>query len=190
MNTNDLLTQVAVWPNFLSEEDCDRAIALCKKLTPIDGLVGVDDKDVVNSEIRSSEIWGFPPSEETDFIYSTLAKALKHVNQGFQFAIDGWSGGCQISRYSANQQGHYDWHLDIGTGLTSRRKVSMSLQLSSDDDYKGGELEFRAYASDKKVIRQKGTLIMFPSYLEHRVTPVTEGERFSLVVWVDGPPFQ
>ena len=38
--------------------------------------------------------------------------------------------------------------------------------------------------------KARGTLVAFPSYVMHRVTPVTSGTRKSLVAWVAGPKFR
>jgi PKHD-type hydroxylase len=64
------------------------------------------------------------------------------------------------------------------------------VQLSAADVYEGGDLEFHLSGLDRTRMRRQGTLIAFPSFHEHRVTPVTRGQRFSLVAWVDGPPFR
>ena len=85
---------------------------------------------------------------------------------------------------------HYDWHVDNNmlTDLPPR-KLSMSVQLSDPDDYDGGGLEI----SDGQIVEAtdaRGAVIVFPSYRVHRVTPVTEGVRRSLVVWANGPAFR
>jgi len=38
-------------------------------------------------------------------------------------------------------------------------------------------------------IKSLGTILVFPSYLNHRVTKITKGVRHSLVVWCLGKPF-
>jgi PKHD-type hydroxylase len=185
---NDLLTKVAVLPALLDPASCTRAIALAQRFAPTEGRVGA--RDVEQSRIRRSQIWFFDPAPETDFIFAPLRKAVQHLNQGFQLELTDFGTGCQIARYSADVQGHYDWHIDLGTERFSRRKLSLSVQLSPSDAYEGGDLEFHLSGLDRMRMRQQGTLVAFPSFHEHRVTPVTRGERFSLVAWVDGPPFR
>ena len=98
----------------------------------------------------------------------------------------GFFEGVQVASYSGG--GHYGWHMDVGQGVVSTRKLSISVQLSDPADYDGGELEF--LASGDCGPRTQGTLIAFPSFLVHRVRPVTRGTRWSLVSWVAGPSFR
>lgn len=188
MQYNDILTKVAILPGLLDAESCARAIALAQRFPAAEGRVGTSD--VQRADIRRSQIWFFNPSAETDFIFAPLREAVQKVNQGFCLELTDFGTGCQIARYTADVQGHYDWHIDLGTQRFSRRKLSLSVQLSPADDYDGGELQFHLSGLDAARMRQQGTLIAFPSFHEHRVTPVTRGERFSLVAWVDGPPFR
>ena len=188
MDHNDILTKVAVLPQLLDAASCARAIALAQRFPATEGRVGTTD--VERGEIRRSQIWFFDPTPQTDFIFAPLRKAVTHLNQGFRFDVTDFGTGCQIAHYSSEDQGHYDWHMDLGTGRFSMRKISISVQLSAADDYEGGDLEFHLSGLDRVKMRQQGTLIAFASFLEHRITPVTRGERFSLVAWVDGPPYR
>jgi PKHD-type hydroxylase len=93
----------------------------------------------------------------------------------------------QFARYGVGDA--FGWHLDAGGGQTSTRKLSMSVQLSDDDEYTGGDLELCA-CPQLEPRRRRGTIIVFPSFLAHQVTPVTRGTRHSLVAWAHGPPFK
>ncbi len=188
MEQNDVLTKVAVWPRLFDAATCERAVALAQRFPATEGRVGT--ADVEHGQIRRSQIWFLDPAPETDFIFSPLRNALQQLNQGFRLDVADFATGCQIARYSADVAGHYDWHIDLGTGRFSRRKLSLSVQLSAGEDYDGGDLEFHLSGLDAAKMREQGTLIAFPSFHEHRVTPVTRGERFSLVAWIDGPPFR
>lgn len=188
MNHNDLMTKVAVWPRLFDGASCARAVALARSFPAVEGRVG--SADIESKDIRRSQVWFFNPSPQTDFIFGPLRQALEHLNRGYGFEVTDFGTGCQIARYSSEVQGHYDWHIDLGTGRFSLRKISMSVQLSAADAYDGGDLEFHVSGLDRRKMRQQGTLIAFPSYLEHRVTPVSRGERFSLVAWMDGPPYR
>ena len=82
------------------------------------------------------------------------------------------------------------------------RKLSMTCQLTDGSEYSGGELEFDFRNSephqrqDDKHLRKateilpKGSIIVFPSFLWHRVKPITRGVRYSLVLWHLGYPFK
>ena len=88
----------------------------------------------------------------------------------------------------------YDWHLDIGKNETSVRKISAIIQLSDEQDYEGGDFEF-SIANDEGDenyfgTRKKGSLILFPAFLGHRVRPITKGVRYSIVTWILGDAFK
>ena len=77
------------------------------------------------------------------------------------------------------------------------RKLSMTVSLTNPDEYEGGDLEFdfrnQDEASQPRIceeIRPKGSVIVFPSFVWHRVKPVTKGIRHSLVCWNLGYPFK
>ena len=86
-----------------------------------------------------------------------------------------------------DKNGHYDWHMDVGSE-SSTRKLSMSIQLSDSNNYEGGNLQFMIHRSIITAPREKGAAIFFPSYLTHKVEEVTKGTRRSLVLWFHGPP--
>jgi PKHD-type hydroxylase len=72
------------------------------------------------------------------------------------------------------------------------RKLSLIIQLTDPSEYEGGDFQFDSDIPqpDPAEIKQRGTVIVFPSFLRHRVTPVTSGVRRSLVSWVEGPKFR
>jgi PKHD-type hydroxylase len=72
----------------------------------------------------------------------------------------------------------------------SPRKLSMVLQLSDPSEYDGGDLEFYVQSEPIKAEKKKGIVYVFPSWVLHRVTPVTRGTRRSLVMWIAGPKFK
>ena len=132
---------------------------------------------------------------------------LANKNAGWNFEWDR-SESCQFTKYKHNQ--YYDWHTDPwdkpydkeGPDKGRVRKLSMTCQLTDGSEYKGGELEFdfRNYDPNMrdeskhiktvKEILPKGSIVVFPSHLWHRVKPVTRGTRYSLVVWHLGYPFK
>ena len=82
--------------------------------------------------------------------------------------------------------------MDLGPGETSTRKISYSIQLSDGDEYEGGDLViFPDDSTDEErlLFRCKGTIILFPSYRPHCVTPVTKGTRNAIVGWIHGDAF-
>ena len=129
-----------------------------------------------------------------------------NANAGWNFQWD-FSESCQFTKYNKGQ--YYDWHCDGWDKPYQRkegdpshgkvRKLSVTVSLSDEKDYKGGELEFdlRNLDPDKKrniykckEIFPKGSLVVFPGFVWHRVCPVKKGSRYSLVVWNLGWPFK
>ena len=77
--------------------------------------------------------------------------------------------------------------------MDKHRKLSMVIQLSDPKDYEGGILEIHAnehYPPPPDELKRRGTIVVFPSFLRHRVIPVTKGVRYSLVAWIEGPHFR
>ena len=102
----------------------------------------------------------------------------------WNFDIWGYHDSLQYTVYNGDG-GHYDWHADLGPGL-SNRKLSVVLQLSEGTDYDGGELQINPGGSILSVPKQLGLLCFFPSFLLNRVTPLSSGVRLSLVTWFRG----
>jgi PKHD-type hydroxylase len=90
-----------------------------------------------------------------------------------------------------NTGGKYDWHQDVLWSQKLHRKFTYIIQLSEKNEYTGGDFEFRdAKHIDMKHARDVGTMIVFPSILYHRVTPLIKGQRHSIVGWVVGPQWK
>ena len=88
--------------------------------------------------------------------------------------------------------GHLGWHIDNGAHQVNKRKLAMTVQLSDPKDYDGGDFEIWFGGSEKPTVvpREKGDVIIFPTFNMHRVTPITRGERRCLVFWTGGRPFR
>jgi PKHD-type hydroxylase len=146
------------------------------------------DPTVDIDKIRRSRIkWLRSTHPECHWIFMKFAQMALQANaQMWGFELTGMLEDLQYTVYPSGG-GHYDWHLDVGEGLAAQRKISVTLQLSDENDYEGGNLEIFNQTQPVLAPRQKGTAVLFPSYLLHRVSPVIKGERRSLVLWVSGP---
>ena len=135
--------------------------------------------------LESNEI-----ESDFDWIYATLSDAVRQVNnEYFRFDLT-YLTALQYTVYNARDHGNYQKHLDVGRQFPNR-KLSFSVQLSDDAEYAGGDLRFHYIKNQPEVApKQKGTVIFFPSWMVHDVTPVTQGTRRSLVGWVNGPNFK
>lgn len=77
------------------------------------------------------------------------------------------------------------------------RKISMTCNLTNPLNYEGGLLKFdfghhmeKHRFKECTEIKEQGSVVFFPSFLPHCVTPVTKGTRYSLVLWSLGKPWQ
>ena len=182
---NDGVLAVGFANGLFSPQECRQILALSEKLQSAPGTLGAQQN--LRPIKRSSELVFLIPGQDTNWIYDKMDAAVKSANKSYQFDLQGFEP-FQIAEYTNG--GHYDWHMDLGKGLTSTRKLGISLQLSDGDTYEGGDLEFRGGGAPPVAPRDIGTMIVFPSFMTHRVTPVTSGVRISLVAWVHGRPFR
>jgi PKHD-type hydroxylase len=180
---NDFITLIAYLPGFFTAEECRKIGQLADAETQHDGRIGKG----ISNQIRQSTVSYVNPAESSRWIFDKLEHILLDLNGDYKFELNGFNEGFQVAEYSAPGD-HYTWHNDIGTGAFSTRKLSMSVQLSDEGDYEGGELQFAD--STAPAPKQIGSLIVFPSFLTHRVKPVTSGKRKSMVSWVSGPAFK
>jgi PKHD-type hydroxylase len=143
----------------------------------------------VNDQYRRSAVRWIPLNEANLWLYAKLGAFTNKANTAvWRFDIIGLSE-IQFAEYDSRGHGHYDWHLDVGKHNPDR-KISLSVQLSAAEEYDGGDLQLMMKREPMTASRERGTVIAFPSYALHRVTPVTRGVRRSLVVWVSGPPYR
>jgi len=161
----------------------------------LDTLTREQEKEV--KKIRNSNVAWL----NDKWIYNLIHPFIKDANKNAKWNFD-WetSEPCQFTIYEEGQ--YYDWHCDTHPKLYTDgnlRKLSVTLSLSDPSEYEGGELEFdfrdnapheKANTYVCKEILSKGSLVVFPSSVWHRVRPVKKGKRYSLVVWNLGKPFK
>ena len=190
----------------------DKAIPhkICKKLISL-GKGKWGQAEIFDSadDIRNSDIvW--VQDQQDQWVYDLIFPYMMDANEQAGWKYDMVAvEDCQVTRYT--KDGFYSWHKDgIGSHLCDSydkfiylhfyrnlynkflkgnvRKLSMTIVLN--DDYEDGNFEIAHLPDEEKIPRLKeGSIIVFPSFLEHRVTPVTKGTRYSLVAWFVGPPF-
>jgi PKHD-type hydroxylase len=164
---------------------CDLATAEYMQIEPRDATMGIDGT-VLSHPNRNTTIRFAQP----DHWFGNMMRGfgLKGNKEcGWDFDITEHEA-VQLAHYGVGQ--HYDWHVDCAVpeeGL--QRKLSFTLQLSDPDSYEGGDLLIGREAA-KAVTRKQGSIVVFPSCVFHKVTPVTQGERFSAVSWMRGPQFR
>jgi len=142
-------------------------------------------------ELRSSRIMWLAEDKKFDYLYKELSNIITHVNDHcYKYSLYGFES-FQYSEYPAEDNGHYTWHIDASVrgGQQHVRKLSFSAGLNDESEYEGGELQFWLGPEPVSYRLKKGQIIVFPSYLLHRVAPVTKGVRKTLVGWSRGPNF-
>lgn len=152
--------------------------------------IGVDEENT-DKEIRSSSIKWIPKTSEWMWVYKKLMDMAVEANKIWGFDLISADEQIQYTEYYDTNEGHYDWHQDIGPGNASHRKVSITVQLSDTNEYEGGDLQI--WSGGKRVVtteRGSGVVVVFPSYMMHRVTKVTKGTRRSFVLWVGGTHYR
>jgi PKHD-type hydroxylase len=172
-------------------------IEYCSKLPLVDGVIG--GGTTVDLQIRKSKIAFFDVDKENEWWTTRINHCMSTVNdQVFKFDLVGFVG-LQYTEYTEDSC-QYDWHLDTKIGIEDEelksnqfnphmRKLSLSFILSDPSEYEGGELDIDPGTINSPPQR-KGDIIFFPSFLRHRVRPVTRGKRKSIVVWAVGPKFR
>ena len=155
-------------------------------------IIGDASSGEKSLDVRSSKIKWIPHSDDWNWLYNKFQDMIAEANDElWNFNIYDIVEEIQYTEYHASDRGHYDWHQDIGPGDASLRKISLTVQLTDSNLYEGGDLEiWQGGEVRDKTPRGSGIVIIFPSYMMHRVTPVTKGVRRSLVLWVGGEHYK
>jgi PKHD-type hydroxylase len=180
-----------MWPEIVNGSVCEQIIDHANKMILKPSTVGANE---VKPNVRSSrQVFIKPLHEDFKEVFEMCYEFFNQANsEVFGFDIQHISG-LQFANYQEQEQGHYDWHIDTfwKTDRAYHRKLSMVIQLSDPKDYEGGELELASNSGHElpnpDMLRKRGSVIVFPSIVSHRVVTVTKGERYSLVVWIHGP---
>ena len=186
---SDQIQLYAFWNNAFSKEECQAITNIAKNKGLIEGKIGIQNGVKSDVRVRESNISWLYPNDDMDWVFRRVTDITLNLNEKFfKFDLFGINEGFQFTNYKA-PSGKYGKHVDRGLNIPVR-KLSMSIQLTNPEEYEGGELYL--YTTDKGDLMDKtqGTLILFPSYVLHEVTPVTKGERNSLVTWVTGKQFK
>lgn len=144
--------------------------------------------------IRKTLVAWVARNPKTEFFHQRLEEAVLSLNaRYFRFDLSGLAD-FQYALYGGPEGGHFDWHKDYGRDPSDParepRKLTLSLQLSDPSEYDGCELQVRAGHKIDIAPKARGALVAFPANVLHQVTPITRGQRRSLVVWAVGPEFR
>ena len=179
-------------PDIVTDDICEMAKLFPEeegKVGPLEkNIEGTKDKSIRDCKVR----WIQPDSDETKKLTNLCTNLFFESNRMF-FGLDLTRiYNIQYTEYHGSNEGKYDWHHDVdwNNNGNADRKLSITIQLSDPQDYEGGTFEFDEVENPQLEFKDKGTILIFPSYLKHRVLPVTSGVRKTLVAWVSGPRWQ
>lgn len=193
----------------LSNSVCNKIIKAGQKNKPKLGRIGSfahQDFKTLNKQQKTSlkkTRDSYVSFVDEKWLYDLLFPYVNEANElgRWKFIFD-WAEPIQFTKYRKNQ--HYDWHNDSGGGENLRnirshgkiRKLSLVASLSDPKDYEGGDFQFQFRNSIDPTqeetavqLKSKGSIIVFPSYIWHKVKPITKGTRYSIVMWTSGWPY-
>ena len=179
-STPDIITV----QNWMSPEQCQDLIEQAigggfKQASTIPQNRGEDHKP----DYRVTDEF-YLDDEVFDWVWRGITQTVIYLNHRiFEYDITGLEPPV-VLRYTGGS--HYKWHRDMGGDYTAYRKLSVVVQLSDPHDYTGGRLEYFSEGVNTPENRDQGTLYIFPSWMNHRVTEVTTGCRYALVCWSTG----
>lgn len=182
------------WGAFTPEE-CQKIIALSKLYPEKPPTVSDHAQGKIRVDYRSVRLWYIPYNQDLHWLWTKIINNVVQSNQQYwNFDLYGIIESMQLLCYDATTgdagvKDHYDKHLDVGP-IAPNRKLTFSIQLSSSKDYDGAELKLYRHREAENIPTSQGTMILFPSYILHEVTPITRGKRWALVCWVSGPQFR
>lgn len=183
---------LVTWENLFTPAELDAVARYGDSLTQ--ERAELQAKDTGRDSIRVTRVAWFMRNAQTESFYARMEDVVLRINaQFFRYDLSGVVA-FQYAVYDGAEGGHFDWHKDYGRDYGAAdqepRKLSISIQLSNSADYQGGDLEVRGGNETDAAPRSRGAVAAFPSYVLHRVTPITAGARKSLVVWAVGPEFR
>jgi PKHD-type hydroxylase len=213
----NLFNHYYYFKSVLTPKFCDELLAYGKKHQEQIALTGgIDsDRDLKKKPLSKKEIKDLKKKRNSNivwlndrWIYNEIQPYINEANKkaGWNFDWD-YSESCQFTKYAPGQ--YYGWHCDSWDMPYNNpndfntngkiRKLSVTCSLSDPSEYQGGELEFNFNNPEKgkkdnikkcTEILPRGSLVVFPSFVWHRVCPVKKGVRYSLVIWNLGHPYR
>jgi len=179
------------WNPYFNSETCQRVIDQALKIPPQEASVYGGAKDARKSNVR----WLNRGDESWKWLFDHVENIFRRANNAFGFDLN-YFHEIQFTEYHSEYNGFYNWHEDLlwrpQCNSIMHRKLSFVMQLTDPNEYTGGDLEFDIHDEkpDPMQLRNRGSAIVFPSFVRHRVVPVTSGVRYSLVTWYEGPCFR
>jgi len=177
-----------VFEGILKKDQCQELIDMCKQL-PVETAATYDG--TIDNKRKSEVTWVHDP-----YIMEMLEPYVDAANReaGWNFQ---WEPAQAIQFTTYKKGDYYDWHRDTAIPWRKDGKIrKLSITVNLNDDYKGGEMYLDTETNygkkdpqQLKKLQTTGSICVFPSDNWHKVAKVTEGTRYSLVVWLTGDPW-
>ena len=181
-----------MYEKSLTKDECNQIIDHCIKNYVSEPARTGNKENTKLSDYRSCSL------RKIDNDHEILKKIIFYIldsnSYNFKFDINYLQEeSLNFLHYNKPSKDKYDWHEDDFTSdKATCRKLTCIVQLSDKNDYEGCDLEF--FRDGKNVylpeFREQGTVIVFPTFTPHRITPIIKGDRYSLVSWWSGPAFR
>ena len=189
---NKELLQYYWFESAFSPAQCQEIIKIGKSHPQEGGQIFADNsekEDTEKNETRNSTVrWIDHQDPRLSWLTDELGRMSIEANKElFQLDLYGFTEKLQFTEYEGKGS-HYDWHPDIGPSM-NKRKLSIVIQLSDEEDYEGGGLVINT-GNIVTPSKEQGSVILFPSFLLHKVEPLKSGNRYSLVCWISGTPWR
>ncbi|QJR10668.1 PKHD-type hydroxylase YbiX [Usitatibacter rugosus] len=182
LRPNPHLQDVQLLEGVFDAAECERIIELGRSRPRWDGRCTSEDPSY-----RVCVTSWMEQEAGNRWIFDRVARAVHEANGILAFDLSGFGEPLHCVEYGAG--GGFEWHSDLTAGRASNRKLSVSIQLSDPADYRGGELELCPHGV-MKGFRARGSVLVFPAYIPHRVLRIESGVRHAMVAWIHGPAFR
>lgn len=177
------------WRSCADQSMIDKFIEVGESLVQQEAKIGGPVDSSINAKVRVSTLSWIRYNEQSKEVYDFLVDKIDRVNfWHFGMTLNGMED-IQYTRYPVG--GHYRFHHDIILKKENHmRKLSIVLALTPAEEYEGGELLLMPHGENPLRLKLGlGDLIAFPSWVPHKVNPVTSGNRITAVTWIYGPKF-
>lgn len=172
--------------NAISNEMCDIVLAERKEMPQQAATTGIDNQGEIEGVRNTTIAW----APRNHWLEGVMANNIVYANReaGWNFKAD-ISEQVQLAEYSEGN--YYGWHVDTFflANQPTDRKLTAVIQLNDPSEYEGGELQIKD-SGVESIPLQKGSIVVFPSYLTHQATKVTRGTRYSGALWLSGNSFR
>lgn len=180
------LNELKSIPRLFTKSQCKEIINIADTVGWRDGVtydVGSDKPKIDHRGRLAFSVTLDEDHDDHEWIYSRVKKAFHKANRYYDLEL---GGAVTLYVVSYPENGHIALHSDAMSDMTEKRKLSFSAQLSDPDEYEGGDLYFPLAIGDKEASRKRGSATVFPSVMLHRVNPISKGQRYALIGWVEG----